>query len=330
MRATLGDLRNSRIPETLGVCSTDTTGKLTSYVNEAQEVLIKKGRWWGTYQRYDVAVRADYLVFPRQVAAIEQMWINKCPVRLRNEWFELMEGGWGPRDCCLDLETFDHGITSVFEQPQQGEQVRVYSLGSEATGLRMLVEGYDNLGIVVQTDDSGTVVDGEYIDITNSKTPSVTTWSSVSRVQKPVTKWPVVLTAWDSATGLERTIGWYDRDETTPAFRKFLVPGLSEAADANDACDQPVIRTMVKLDFVPVKNDVDYLVIANLPALKHACLAIKMGENGDEEKSLFHMSQAVRLLDEELEHYMGRGYVAPMKVEFTSFFGGEVENLGSG
>jgi hypothetical protein len=68
----------------------------------------------------------------------------------------------------------------------------------------------------------------------------------------------------------------------------------------------------VKLQFIPIKNPTDYLVIGNLPAMHEMMVGLKNAEN--EESSVARVSiieaasaEAVKLLNEELDHQLGSG-----------------------
>ena len=66
---------------------------------------------------------------------------------------------------------------------------------------------------------------------------------------------------------------------------------------------------MAKLEFIPVVVDTDYLLIGNLPALKAECMAVRY-EESDNEKSIamgeLKHRQAIKFLNKELVHYVGR------------------------
>ena len=106
MKLTLGQVKQSRIPDFLGFDPQDT--RLVQIVNEAHQRLMMQGLFWGTYQTYQICVSSEgCLTWPRQVASIEALAVNDQPITLRNNWFEYLQTGFGihawklpPRDRC--------------------------------------------------------------------------------------------------------------------------------------------------------------------------------------------------------------------------------------
>ena len=104
-----------------------------------------------------------------------------------------------------------------------------------------------------------------------------------------------------------RLIGHYQYDETHPSYARYLIPSI------NSNASQPTkIEIIGKLDFIPVKNDTDYLGIQNLPALKEMMTALKKAENEPDSVKANQIiatgqTLAEKILDQELEHFLGSG-----------------------
>ena len=102
MRSTLTDFINSQGPQAVGLCTTDTAG-IAAIVNRAQQVLINAGGetgWWGGWQkvRFRVTKCAPYVTCPREFARIINLAVCKFPVRVNNEFYELLEASVGLQD----------------------------------------------------------------------------------------------------------------------------------------------------------------------------------------------------------------------------------------
>lgn len=83
--------------------------------------------------------------------------------------------------------------------------------------------------------------------------------------------------------------------------------------------DHIPVTAMVKLEYIPVSVDTDFLIIGNIPALIEECLAIKYSRMDDPrslELSAAHHAKAIKLLQQEMVHYEGR--VQPA-VQFSPF-----------
>ena len=334
MRATLATAKASSIPDILGMCSTDT--RFVQILNEAHKRLVDEGKWWGTFQNYNIYVGTDgCLVWPRQVATIESFAINDVPQRIRNGWYSYLETGYGIRTACQDsgeTQMIDQGTAVVYEDmPGNTHYLQCYSEVAEAASARILVQGYDDDGQWIRTNDSGTWIDGEYMSISTTVQTSVNIFSTVTGVIKPVTNGPVRLSYY-LAPGPAVPIGYYEATETIPEYRKTLIPGLANVADytcPNDTTtiiQKRIIQTVVKLDHIDVVTDNDFLVIGNVPALKMACKAVQFENQENQEKAVGYWAQARDLLLKELTHYQGEGVVEPARIEFHGS-PGEVENL---
>lgn len=333
MRLTLEKIKNSRIPNFLGYTPTDS--RFLQILNEAQQRLMMQGLYWGTFQTYQICVSADgCLVWPRQVASIEALAVNNEPLTLRNGWFEYLQTGWGIRSVSnsSEMQLLDRGRTPVFvDMNDFVSTLEVYSEVAEDASARLLVTGYDASGNWIRTQDNGTWIDGEYIDISTSTASSANIYTAVTGIQKPVTNGPVHLSK-VTGDGLTVPIGYYEWDETLPDYRKSLIPGLGE--QPNYTCgsgdvltNKRVVRAVVKLDHIDMVRDTDWAMIGNLPALKNACKSVQLAEQQNIAESQSYFSEAVRLLEVELEHYQGTTNVEPLKIEGETWGAGAIGNI---
>jgi hypothetical protein len=99
MRTTLGQVRQSRLPEVIGKCATDTPG-IAAYVNQAQQQLINAGGetgWWGGWCKvvFQVWRSNPYITLPREFARVINMDVFRHPIRIQNEFYEMLEAGIG-------------------------------------------------------------------------------------------------------------------------------------------------------------------------------------------------------------------------------------------
>ena len=325
MRTTLAQIKSSRIPAQLSLCST--SPQLLQFVNEAQERLLKRPeKFWGTYARYRCLVSGKVLVWPRQFAAIELSSVNQVPIVVRNQWFEFLETGWGIRDCnSCDLQLLDYGTTSSFENIcGTNKKLKVYCDVAEAAGARILLQGYDASGNWIRTLDGATWVDGEYVDL-NVYAPQMTNnvFSSFTGAIKPVTNGTVRIYEYDVTAATQRPIAYYDWDDETPTYRRSFIPGLTFDENTGTA----TVEVIAKLDHIPVRQDTDYLVIGNIPALKEMCVAIKFYENNAIELGNRAEARAVELMKNEARHYEGSGPVVPLRMNGETWGAGNIPNL---
>lgn len=313
MKKTLGDAKRERIPEQLSLCRDD--AKVVSFINEAQQRLLQRPeKFWGTYARYRCNVYGKCLTWPRHFATLELAAVNNTPVVVRNLWFEFLESGWGIRDCdSCDLQMLDKGNSASFEDIcGTHKKIKVYCDVPETSGSRILLQGYDQSGNWIRTLDAGTWVDGEYV-LLNAATPQMTAnvFSAYTGAIKPLTNGTVRLYEYDTTTATQRPIAIYEWDEEVPNYRRSFIPGLTFNATTGYA----TVEVIAKLDHIPVRNDNDYLIIGNIPALKEMCLAIKHYEENAVQLGQLAEARAVQLMKNEARHYEGSGKVVPLRME---------------
>lgn len=324
MRRRLLDVRTSTIPRLIGSCAADLP-TLCQYVNDAQERLIYAGGdrgWWGTWFKtvFTVSQTDPYITCGREIARITDLTVCGTPVRLHNEFYEFLEAGIGlqPKtgcsDCCdLLLETFERGtVTTMVDIPDDSTYtLRVYRSDARDDGKRILISGLDANSAVIRNTDGTNEVAGEYLTFAAPFTDSVSQFTSITGIQKDVTFRDVTLYAVDTVTGAETLLSTYAPDELVPTYRRYYINNLPEQC-CSDTGDVQVVG-MAKLEFIPVRQDTDFLVIGNLAALKEEIACIWFSDMDDPKMFGLGMARhanAIRLLNQEIKHYQGSTLVA--------------------
>ena len=333
MKLTLGQVKQSRIPDFLGFDPEDT--RLVQIVNEAHQRLMMQGLFWGTYQTYQICVSSEgCLTWPRQVASIEALAVNDQPITLRNNWFEYLQTGFGIRSTSnsSELQLIDRGRSAVFlDMTDFSSTLQVYSEVDEDASAKLLVQGYDQNGNWIRTLEGSQWIDGEYIAIGTTTAASSKIFTSITGVQKPVTNGPVHLSK-VTAESVVVPIGYYQWDEQFPDYRRSIIPGLGNAPQYTCGSGDPltekrVVRAVVKLDHIPVKRDTDWFVLGNEPALKNAAKAVQLEEQQNRAEAAQYLGEAIRLLEVELTHYQGRSNVEPMNIQSESWGAGGMPTI---
>jgi hypothetical protein len=333
MKLTLGQVKQSRIPDFLGFDPQDT--RLVQIVNEAHQRLMMQGLFWGTYQTYQICVSSEgCLTWPRQVASIEALAVNDQPITLRNNWFEYLQTGFGIRSTSnsSELQLMDRGRSAVFlDMTDFSSTLQVYSEVDEDASAKLLVQGYDQNGNWIRTLEGSQWIDGEYIAIGTTTAASSKIFTSITGVQKPVTNGPVHLSK-VTAESVIVPIGYYQWDEQFPDYRRSIIPGLGNAPQYTCGSGDPltekrVVRAVVKLDHIPVKRDTDWFVLGNEPALKNAAKAVQLEEQQNRAEAAQYLGEAIRLLEVELTHYQGRSNVEPMNIQSESWGAGGMPTI---
>ncbi|MBA3357746.1 MAG: hypothetical protein H0U18_17755 [Pyrinomonadaceae bacterium] len=323
---TLSDVRDTQIPEVLRLCTTD-TAKLPRYLNEAVMRLLPKGQWRGTVARYKFCTIAACLTFPRQIETALGFSICRAPGTIRSHWYEFLDFGVGQlsHDDCAADQLIDRGTACAFDDIATiGNKIKIYADLAVDAGKTILLQGYDSNANWVLTSNGD--VNGERVTIGAAPVTTSTAWlkGGLAAVQKVATKGPIRLYDYNPTTGVQRPIAIYEPDETVPEYRRYMVPGMgdhSSCCGSTTDCGTKTVTVLAKLAFIPVRNDSDYILIGNVPALKDMCMSILKREQNLIQEAFAYEASAVKLLDEELSNYYGDGTVDPIRSINAGVFG---------
>lgn len=324
MRLTLGQVKASRIGVSVGI--DPNTQRFVDFVNEAQERLLNRGHWWGTQARYRFCVDSACITWPRQIAAIDAVAVDSCPVTIRNGWHEFLENGPGLQtgDAC-SLQMYDRGTAVTFNDIAGiNKKIRVYADVTEADGAKILLLGYDENGNWIRTLVGGEYVDGEYLTLSTTPQLSTKLFTNLTGVQKPVTRGTIRLYEYDTDITTQRPIAYYEPDEMYPNYRRSLISGLDNHCSP---CGNKTVTVVATHAFIPVRLNTDYLVIGCMPALKDMVSAVKLREDKNFDEAEKYEASAIRELEKELRHFTGSGTVVTMRSPPRNIYGGGVENM---
>lgn len=307
MRLNFAQIKNT-IGQPINLCAD--SPDLLSMFNQATETLWPITVFPGKVRWYSVALTPDAcnntlcVVWPRRIETVEKIAICSWPIGIRPEWFEFSENGMGimTNDTC-DRLLLDRGEVCVINDiPGTTSKIKVIPNVTEAAGIQILVQGYDENGDWIRTQVSGTWVDGEYIDI-NIAAPatSVNYFTKVTSVIKPLTNGNIKMYSIEDTTLTTVLLGDYEPDELTPTYRKSILTGV-----APNGCDR--IDALVSCRFIPIQgNDNDPVLPACIPALQTMLIAISKLQIGNIDDYQKYYQIAVKLLLEHAKQYRGDG-----------------------
>lgn len=325
-RLTFAQVLNSTLPKAVMLCAKDRTD-VAAYVNEAQERLIAdpltpEEGWWGGAVKMLFNVtpvnRSATIRTPREIARLIVLDICKRPRFIRNGFYEFLEFGIGaqPRGCnspcCQTQQAFERpNAVLLTDFPTTAPQfVRFYPSDSADVGKRIVLQGLDQNGKQVLGTDpiTGEANIGELIILTLPFATSVNQYQQVQGLIKDPTKGPVTIFAVDPTTLAQTQISAMETNETTAQYREYFLNGLP-----THCCNIPgntvQVLAQARLDFIPVVNDTDYLIIQSIPALIEECMAIRMGRMDSPQSVAFeqrHHAKAISILNGQLDLYFGK------------------------
>lgn len=325
------DTKNSRMPAACGLCSSDP--RFTQLVNESVQMLLPKGHWWGTCNRYKICATDGCITLPSKIATADLSSVCGEAVPTRDFWYELLENGIGVRSVnCGTNEAIMRGVFPVFSDIRGSTPKKLIFQCDLLVdvGKHVLVLGLDNNNNWIRTMQNGIMADGEVILLAQSPgTTSVNNFSKITAIQFLDTmsgqSWLYEL---NTSTNAIRQIGHYDYWDVLPAFQRYLYTGIP--------CNPSVpilVEIVGKLAFIPAVNDNDFLMIGNLPAIKFMGQAIvKSDREDDMTKKEAIIASGYKLaaneLNAELDHYLGSGRRIGIVVEGSGHYAfSEIEAL---
>jgi len=344
MRNRLYDFRTQCDPSDIGFCIPD-MNRIAFTVNQSQRRLlmcreISDEGWMGTWAEmaFSVSQTYPYITLPRDVARIVKMNVCQRPVQIQNQFYEYLAFGDGnlPKTCFLNDRGCKWGVTAYtrnnavtfIDLTSAPQFIRIYpqdTTGSDI-GKRVLIQGIDSSGNHVYSLDNNYQVSGvfaalvsPFVDVTVLGLPLA--FNSILGIQKDVTVAPIQIFQVDPITGAEVLLHIMEPTEKVASYRRYYLNSLP-ANCCNQTTGSVAVSAIAKLELVPVVADTDYLLIQNIEALMEECKSLrysKVDSMSAKQMADYHHRAAIRLLQGELVHYMGKEKPAMSFHPFGSF-----------
>jgi len=164
IRRTYGSVKEqlARVTQN-GMCATDP--QLLARTNEAQERLLNKGLYAGTYGRYSVCVYGGCITLPREFETILGYNYDGAAAQVYNQWYEFMANGPGMSPAGAWRQLQDRGFVPSFRPLDAQRYIRVYTDLAEDATSTILFRGSDTYNNRVQTIENGVYIDGERLNL---------------------------------------------------------------------------------------------------------------------------------------------------------------------
>ena len=146
-----------------GMCPSD--AQLLARTNEAQERLLNKGLYAGTYGRYSICVYGGCITLPREFESILGYNYGGAPAQVYNQWYEFMANGPGMSPAGDWRQLQDRGYVPCFRSIEGQKYIRVYTDLIEDATSTILFRGSDTYNNRIQTIDNGAYIDGERLNL---------------------------------------------------------------------------------------------------------------------------------------------------------------------
>jgi hypothetical protein len=343
-RLRLYDIKLSEFPSSLGFCQSDTRriadaantcNRRLLYCREAQD----EG-WWGSWAEMAFTLQKSnpYLTLPREVARLELVDVCNRPVRVNNQFFEYLEFGNGrlPKTCChsglfgepwwpRNLQAYMRNNVPTFTDLSNiPQKIRVYATDPADYGKRILIQGADQNGNTIYSQDGVNQVTGEYVYFRAPFSTAVNQFSSITGIQKDLTSGSAQVFQVNPSSGAQVLLVTMEPSEMTASYRRYLFDPLCWQNLWTNCCPGSTATTVqataiCKLDFIPMQVDQDYSLIQNIEALIEEGQSWRLARVDNKNSKAMSVAahvNAVRLLNGELTHYMGLDEPA---VQFAPF-----------
>lgn len=340
-RTRLYDMRFSRLPSVIGSCVGD-IASIANMVNSAQRRLLYAREagdegWWGTFAEivFNVSREQPYITLPREIARLELVTNCDTPVPVQNQFYEYLDFGNGrmPKQfrqrgrCDIQTAYTRNNATLFTDLTNPPQSLAIYASDPADTDgtHRVLIQGLDNNGNVVYSQDSLNQVNGVFVTLQAPFVTAPMPFNQITGIQKDVTSGPIQIFQVDPTTGVQVLLLTMEPGEETSSYRRYYFNALPcgccppPGVPPGPTCATVQVSAIAKLDLIPVRVDTDYLLIRNMEAIIEEAQSVRYSEIDTpaakqmaQEKHI----QAIRLLNGELSHFLGVDDVA---IDFRPF-----------
>lgn len=344
-RIRLIDFRNSNAAQNIGLCYGD-VGRIGREVTEAQRRLIACKEagdegWFGSWAEiaFTLTQTAPYYTAPRNIARLEKVDLCNRPIPLYNQFTEYLRFGNGrmpkqfPWCRWAYRAAYTRNSVPTWTDLSPAPQL-IAAIASDITDIesnaRVFLQGLDNNGVALYSQDSGVRVDGIFMTLQSPMVISPLQLSLITGIQKDVTNGPVQFVQLDPTSGAQVTLLTMDANETTANYRRYYFDNLPFSC-----CPQPVsgssssstptpvtITALAKMEPLPLQVDTDYFTLMGegvIEAISDECQSVRysrMDSTSAKEMAAERHKSAVQILQGILYHYLGKNDPA---VQFKPF-----------
>jgi len=310
-----------------------TSADVVDIINRAQERLIYHGNSkLGTHLKYRACVSDSCVTLPRELENIRAYALKTTPGVIRGQFFEFLEAGPGilDEDSSIGTQAVDLGEFPAFDDVRSGtKKIAVYAEQTESTGATITIQYTNSNNLWYRESVDGVWQDGETITLAAPGTYKYTTDNvapnGLARVFKPITNGRIHLYEYDVDTGTYRPLAYYQPDETTPIYRRYLLPGLKNLVSGD--CGKLSVTVIGNLRYIKAVNDNDFLMVSHIDALRLMVQAVSKEENNLFDEAIKFEANAHRLLGEQYNYHKGDGETQPLAMENRGVTGPAVETL---
>jgi hypothetical protein len=326
-RLRLFDIKLSDFPQALGFCQGD-TARIAKAANTCNRRLLyakeagEEG-WWGTWAEilFTVSRTLPYITLPREVARLELVDVCGRARPVQNQFYEYLRFGNGRlpkltpnnhQNLFRLTEAYTRNNVPTFTDLSNAPQfLAVYMTDPADFGKRVLLQGTDNNGSVIYSQDGTNPVMGEYVNLRMPFITSVNRFNTITGIQKDITLGQIQIFQVDPTTGAQVLLVTMEPSEQTASYRRYFFNPLPLSCCPVTVTipPQPITVTAIaKLDFIPMQVDQDYSLIQSIDALTEEAQSMRLGFVDNKSSKAMAQErhiQAIRYLMGEVGHFVG-------------------------
>lgn len=294
-------------------------------LNEVERRLIKRGGFYGLEQTMGFCINACYITWPRFVGTILGVRFgghhHRGGALPYNNWWSFTNnwGAWGHGNLPFNeqvmmgygrghldavIEDAETGCTYNDITGTTGKNLVYHIVNPADVGKTITFYGKQFGGQPLQQLVGGVTQMGQSLTataVTDAMTPNLIT--ELKSVVRQPTSGMAYLYEFDPATGLLHDLAVYMPNETNPRYRRSRIMNHGHHRSQPDPTTGVCwtnLEAFVKLQFVPLVTDQDFLLIDDFDALKLAIQAVKLEEANDSQGAEIKWVEAIRELNMEL------------------------------
>ena len=292
-------------------------------LNEVEKSLMIRGGWFDLEQRVNFCLSGHHIVWPEFVGTVLSVRFCHGDVAVsRNGWYSFAPNGNGHRGRgyggfngggFVNGVGFGHGRDSdvVIEDANtrpcyndisggSGKLVRYYVTNANDIGKKITIFGRQFGGQPLQERENGTFVNGLSLVASNPYSSTNVLVTEIQSIVREPTQGMAYLYEYDPSCGTLRDIAAFRPGETHPRYRCSRILNVPRRAlDAQGCCWTP-IEALIKLKFVELCNERDFIPVDNLRALKLGIQAVRLEEANDDAAAAAKWALAISELNMEM------------------------------
>jgi hypothetical protein len=267
-------------------------------LNQVQERYFSMGRWPGMQVAIDYSAHNGYITLPRYAGSLLGGRLNGTPAPLFGRLHEFALNGPGTGDTTYTVKMFmdmGSGFCTMVDLPKPS-RLKLMSSEDENANAGIRISSADTEGPIFSRPTTAKIAVGE---------TTTATYSSITRIVKPITRGYLTLYAVDPDTLVETALSVYEPGELNPDYRRYRILGID-----NDKS----ITVLCKRQYVPSLADTDQVYPPVIGALKHGLIALNYENNGDIERANASWSLGLNLLQGALREERGGAMITAQKM----------------